>query len=403
MIDWLTLRVPFKREYFQSSTSFDTGYPVVVPPLYLSLSDLSIPLEVFMDADGDKTGERHPWESIPSSFSGMGFKVFDFRHMKEPVFYVEIQSSPAKLMQGHNIFGTDCLKTCSLFMLDLLSNKYPVLSGYLDFDAVFVDTIDLTYFSRAESSYVASQFLTFLSHVSKGQTKSRHGFRGETVYFGKKNSRLKKLKVYLKPSEVENFIKKETVRLSSKNKKVADLADYKLSKIYTPDLLAWCEGMIRWEARLKHRWFERRGISCLLTDFITTFDSISFWQDSFSDIFQALGNTTMNIINDETIEAQLLDTFKVFNDRTKKWSFTKAKNAYSTYCLIKSLGYIEAHRITSSRATFYNHLSMLSDIGVTQAYLQNMKGGGHTADIIPVVQFITVDFNSQYPPFYKAA
>ncbi len=88
MIDWLTLRIPFKPEHVNfRQIDFSGEFPSYTISNVVPLSQLGIPLEVYFDSDGDRSGERHPWESIPSSFSGMAFKVFDFRDsLKEPLF-----------------------------------------------------------------------------------------------------------------------------------------------------------------------------------------------------------------------------------------------------------------------------------------------------------------------------
>lgn len=404
MIDWLTLSIPFFPFHVNSKIFDFTGLaPALVNNDVISMKSLGVPLEVFLDSDGEETGHRHPWESIPSNYSGMAFKVFDLRELKEPRFFVQIQGSPAKLLQGHNVYGSDDLAKTSLFMIDLLVKAYPVLSDYLDFQNTSVDRVDITYFSRADNNREAEQFITALSNISRGQTKCRHGYAGQTAYFGKKNSRLKKLKVYLKPSEVDAYIKKQQQVAKSKKSKVADLAQYKLDQIYTPELLQWCEGMVRWEATLKTRWFHRRGISTLLKDLNKLFTPQEFWLEAFSDIFKSLEGEQMRLIEDNKIEELLLDKFQVISEKTGKVSYSKAKNAYLTYRRIKSEGFIEAQRMSSCRSTFYNHLSMLHDIGLSLAVLQNMTGGGHFGEVVPMIRFITVNFSQQFPPFAQAA
>lgn len=90
MIDKLVLQCEFLK----------VGYPARYPGFYLA--ELGVPLEQSINRDGQVFKTRHPWESIPSSYESMAFKIFDNRYDGLDKFYIEIQASPAKLMQGHN-------------------------------------------------------------------------------------------------------------------------------------------------------------------------------------------------------------------------------------------------------------------------------------------------------------
>ena len=50
-----------------------------------------------------------PWESLPSSYSGLALKIYDSNNMGPP--RLEIKASPAKVMQGHNVFGSTDIET----------------------------------------------------------------------------------------------------------------------------------------------------------------------------------------------------------------------------------------------------------------------------------------------------
>jgi II/X family phage/plasmid replication protein len=389
MIDWLTLNIPFDVKYLDYDYDFSTGKPVRVAPYPLALWDLGIPLQANYDHDIEliDSSVRHPWESVPSNYSGMATKVVDFRNMNHPRFFVLIQGSPAKLMQGHNIYGSDNLELCSSYMLDLLCKKYPVMCSHLDFRYTKVDQMDITFFSRADTNAEARQFIDFLSSVSKGHTKARTAYKGQTVYFGKQNSRIRKLKVYFKLDEVEDY--------KQKLEKKGTLESRRLAKIYTPELLEFCDGMIRWEASLKSRWFERRGISNYLKDLIKSAEPVNYWHDAFSDIIEGLRGKELKMINDEQIQILLRERFFTVSDKTGKISYTKASTCFRTYCFIKDRGFNEAKQITPAR-TFYRSLDMLEEIGIGRAMLQNLTSQGFN-NIVPMVRYITIDFGAQYP------
>jgi II/X family phage/plasmid replication protein len=235
--------------------------------LMLKIESLNIPMEASITAEGEVYDLRHAWERIPSSFAPMAFKVFDFRDSaKEGEAFVEIKASPAKLMQGHNVFGSDDIKLCALSLIELLAETYPLCFSELDQKTWEVVEVDITYFSRLKDQRETHQFINALQNVSSGQTKSRTGYCG-TAYFGKKNSRLKSIKVYDKEGEVREYLKKL--------EKQGDTSD--LLRFYTPELIDFTKGMVRWEVTLKKRWFERRHIPTKLTKLIHEFNPITYF------------------------------------------------------------------------------------------------------------------------------
>ncbi len=386
MIDKLVLRCDFHK----------VGYPARWPNFHLV--ELGVPLEQSVNRDGQVFRTRHPWESIPSSYESMAFKIFDNRYDGLDQFYIEIQASPAKLMLGHNVFGSDDFYDCCQTLIDLLCTTYPELVPYLDFDSWCLRHIDITYSSRAKDDREARAFINALGNVSFGQTKSRTGYDG-TAYFGKKNSRLKKIKVYLKPAEV-----KETIR-----RNVSKPDGELLNEVYTPELLDYSTALIRWEVSLYHRYFERLGISLRLDDI---FHNNSFapnhlqtyWQLATLDLFTALKGQTMKIVKDTDIQDQLRAKFAKVG-KTGKVSTALADAAFRTYREIRRDGWsVVIDLMTTSsgqRGTFNRHVKMLTECGLSRAALQNMNGLNDGADIIPFVRFIEVDFGAQFPGWYQ--
>lgn len=394
MLDMLVLRCPIRQNL--ETTYNAQGVPVVRETFRstLKLSDLKIPLEASLAADGEQIATRHPWESIPSSYAHMAFKVFDFRgHSNEDMqdFFIEIKASPAKLMQGHNLFGTDDLWPCAEFMVHLLIDAYPDLVEYLDQRYWSVEQVDITYHSWCKTENEALQFVNALQNVSNGQTRARTGYSG-TVYFGKANSRIKKIKVYVKLLEVLNYLSKE--------KRAGDKKG--VLQIYSQSMLDWAKGMVRWEASLKTRWFQRRGISNNLFDLCKVFDAQAYWKESTLDIFKALEGKEMRIIKDENIEQQLKEKFPTINARSGKLTYGKAMSAYNVYRAIKSQGWLETRRTTSD-CKFWGAIEMLHACGLSKAVLQNLQGDGLKCEVIPFIRYIEINFNEQTPAFAKQA
>lgn len=387
----LVLRCPFRRN---EQFCFESGFPVFNKiEENIKLSDLKIPLEASIDVDGEQTSLAHKWESIPSSFSQMAFKVFDFRGSTNndiQDFYIEIKASPAKLMQGHNLYGSDDLSECSEHMVFLLIDTYPDLAEFLDQRYWSVEQVDITYHSWCKTENEALQLVTALQNVSNGQTRGRTGFSG-TAYFGKKNSRIKKIKVYVKLLEVMNYL--------DKAKRLGDKKN--ISRFYPEKLLNWTKGMVRWESSIKTRWFQRRHISNNLFDLCKVFDAEKYWKESTLDIFKALEGKEMRIIKDENIEKLLREKYPTIT-RHGTITYTKATGAYRVYRAIKSEGWIEAKR-TIPNGTFTRAVEMLHGCGLSRALLQNLQGDGMKCEVIPFIRYVEINFHEQIPDYIRKA
>jgi II/X family phage/plasmid replication protein len=391
MIDFLTLRIKIHYKHYFNRYS---GY---YPRKSLTYRDLGVTEEMTISRYGELIRHRHPFESIPSSFSGMAFKIYDKRNYAEPDFYIEIKGSPAKLMQGHNVYGTDNIYLCVEYMIGLLELHYPELCSYLDLQEIELSEIDLTYFSRAGSQDEVQHFINALAKISKGQTKARTSYAGQTAYFGKTNSRYKNLKVYAKFDELKTY-KKRLLSEAKKNNPTS-FSELQVLDVLNDDLFKFCEGMIRFEARLKTRWLMKRKIPrsyYLLSSFYCLVPYLC-WQESFSDIFKAIQGEefTVRDVSDQEIENKLKEKFFTVSAKTGKITYTKASTAYRVYRSIKIEGYEEVKR-TTPHMTFYRSLSMFEQIGLSRAQLQQITAE-KTAQVIPLVKYITVTFGNQFP------
>lgn len=382
MIDKFVFRCHFLKQFFPSQNRFD--FPV------FKLHELDIPLEVSLDADGEIMNVRHPWERIPSSFEGMAFKVFDTRYKGgNEAFFIEIKASPAKLMQGHNVFGSVDFCDCALRLIMLLCSKYPVLASKLDFSSWYLAQIDITYSSRAKNDKEAKRFINALGKVSSGQTKSQTGYDG-TAYFGKKNSRLKKIKVYAKHPEVL-----ETIKKNEKKKNAFE---------YSAQLLDFSKGLIRWEVSLYHRYFERLGISCDLSDIIES-GSFSaeylrnYWRLGITDLFKALQGQEMKVVDDNAVLDVLRAQFSRTSEKTGKVSTAFADSVFRTYLNLRRDGWQNVKDLMV-RNNFQVHVRTLCECGLSRAALQNMNGLDDGSKIVSFAEFMQVDFDAQHPDWY---
>jgi len=359
------------------------------------LHDLEIPLEVSLscsDGEYQKVNMRHPWERIPSSFEGLAFKVFDHRFDALETFYIEIKASPAKLMQGHNIFGSVDFCDCALHLITLLCKAYPVLADKLDFSTWHLAQIDITYSSRAENEKEAKRFINALQNVSSGQTKARTGYDG-TAYFGNKKSRLKKIKVYAKHSEVLQTIKNNEKRKVKKN-------DF----VYSQQLLDFSKGLIRWEVSLFHRYFERLAISCELSDIIEygIFSPAflrNYWRMGTADLFKALKGQEMKVVDNNAVLDVLRAQFSRTSPKTGNISTAFPDSVFRTYLNFRRDGWQNVKDLMPKN-TFHVHVRTLCECGLSRAALQNMNGLDDDSKIVSFAEFMQVDFDAQYPDWF---
>ncbi|HCE3704919.1 TPA: hypothetical protein NG682_003672, partial [Vibrio parahaemolyticus] len=111
MIDMLKISVPFKPEFLLQSQQNASGECVS----YVDIRECSrrgIGLEAKVvhftgesALDDIEVGDlRHPYQSLPTSFTGMAFKIFQGTPLRDAC--VELKASPAKILQGHNVYGS---------------------------------------------------------------------------------------------------------------------------------------------------------------------------------------------------------------------------------------------------------------------------------------------------------
>jgi II/X family phage/plasmid replication protein len=336
----------------------------------------------------------HPWDSIGSNFGAVAFKVFNDNSCYP---CVEIKGSPAKLLQGHNVFGSVDPELCIKEMLLTLLYNNPKLSSFLDFPAAEIREFDVT-FSASVPVVLHDPVMSFLKNVSGGQTRSANNNYDSTCYWGAVRSRHGRRKVYLKFEELKNEIKKLSSDKSGRNL-------HRLSVLSDDKLQDFSRCLLRFEARVKDRVMKRLGIPMTVRNFIKHVSAIGhfefcqqIWQDRFKDIFSSIEGQTMNVNNDDEVREKLCFLFSKIG-KNGKLSYTAADSAFSTYRNLRRYGWVQIRDEMSVR-TFYHHVKMICECGISRGFLQNLSGG--TPDnVVPLIQLIKVDFSNQYPSWYK--
>lgn len=395
MLDHLCINVPFESSFFGLNEAGEYFF------IDVDLHSIEIPLasrSVHKNEDGEIKANAlfHPFESVPTHYTGMAMKVF-FDSSYAP--YVQIKASPAKLLQGHNVFGSDDIEQGAFEMIGFLFEAYPTLSRMLNWSDSWVSHIDVTYSARVKDQNTAHKVLDFLSNVSNGQTRLSKKKFDTSVYWGGQTSRLVNHKCYLKHDE---FIKQweEQKQLALKNNKAAQrvvevMSDHKL--------IEWTIGLLRFESRLKKRWLERNNIPTNLFDLIR-FQKENpqilqqLWSKATSKIFEALRGQTMKVVDDTSV-LEAIEKSEIVKRANGKPSHVKVRNLFALYCLVREKG-IEEIKANYSKASFHRLLTDLMLCGFSKAYLQNLHEE-KANNIIPFVKLVEIDFNQQLPEWYQ--
>lgn len=421
MLDRIHMFVPFKASEVRHG---GPDWSADEQMHWVDLESLGVPLQgqVSRGDDGALQAEylRHAWESLSTGFTPMAFKVFDKSLGKRLMPGIEVKASPAKLLQGHNVFGPTCIEKGATVMFKWLAGSYPALFEKLDIPAAQVYALDCTFSSRLPDERTALQVIEALTNVSNGHTKSRGDNYKTSAYWGAKESRLKRLKAYLKHTEYDAQLA-ELKRAARR-----DVSALRTLRVMSDQrLIDWTRYLLRMEATVMHRWMERRSIPSRLIDLIAHQQALKeqgrcliqeCWQEVTKDLFAAFEGISMRVINDEKVLAALLEKFtKPGKKKTKekmhgdilvpsievdcKPDESYARNLFRTYRSLKDYGWKETQD-SMSRATFYRHIADICECGLSKAALQKLHDSDQKNNVVPLLRFVNVDFGAQRPDWY---
>lgn len=394
MLDHLCLAIPFDVSLVIES---DTGRGL----LDVDLHDLDVPLaarSVSRFDDGTISAQvlYHPYESLPTSHTAMAMKVYDD---SKGIPYVELKASPAKIMQGHNVFGSDSIELGALEMLGYLATAYPVLYGMLWIQGTEVRHLDVTYSARLKDEKLVVQVIDYLSKISNGQTKPTAGKKYQTTaYWGGQHSRLVQSKCYGKFTEFMSQL--DDYRKLSAG---ADPAAKRVFSVMSDSrLIEYTQGLLRWEARIKKRKLERLGLPVNLWELIKyqrdNPDVLqSLWTKATEPIFSALEGQNMKCLDDDSVLENLKAKYQTVTAKGNI-SYTKAFNLFNAYCAVREHG-LDFIKSRYSHSRYHGIVSDLMEAGFSKAYLQNLHSE-NKSNVVPLLRFVQVDFSSQRPDWY---
>ena len=404
MIDMLVLRIPFRGDLVSERLDSHGNYVAHVDLSEVSrrsgLTLAAHSVEYAIDGDLSVSGLKHPYESLPSHYSGIALKVFEGGKNFEPC--VELKASPAKVLQGHNVYGPTDFELCGLDFFGALAGSLPRLYDLLDVANTVLARVDVTFSARVANDHIANQVISFLRNVSNGQTKKTRSQDYETTVMWNEGSRHRTLVAYLKYHEVQAQVKR---LLKKKSSQLTAYEKNTLRVLSDPELQEFAFGLVRFEARLHTRFFEAFGLPRKFFDvvkFQSSYSGGSFnlvcdlWKKSFKDLFDAFEGAEMNVYDDSEVYKALTTSFQTVT-RSGNVSLSKANRLFGFYRRLVNEGFDNVSN-TMERTTFWRSLKDLTSIGLSKAQLMNLSA---ETNVVPLVRFINVDFSNQYPAWYK--
>jgi II/X family phage/plasmid replication protein len=393
MWDKLDLRIPFKAQFVREVTPRNGERAGCVD---FRLYDFKAHCSVLF-TDG-KTIYENPqvqhWDSVPTSISDMAVGFFPEGQGFYPWPCISIKASPTKILQGHNVFGTENIRPGVEQMLGNLAQAFPKIYPHLDIQAAEVRYVDSTYSAFVPSEYQRSTLLRVFEKLcpNKDSISKYHGYLKLN-----KNSVSRSQKIYYKAQELAADYD-DAVR-AGQRVKAAILGDQRLHD--------FAFGRMRFEATTGHRAMNREGIPTKLSEFLKFHDWYQraygeplcrwLWSKTFDSFFAQIEGHTMKNVDDNAIKLKIDAMFITIRDDGRICK-RKANAIWKTYRQIKTEGYDALCR--ENNQTFFRNVKFMEEAGISRAFLKSLDPDKPNENVIPLMQIIRVDFSKQRPDWY---
>lgn len=315
MIDWMTLRLD----------------AIFLPMNIQQILKQNTSRLLKIDKDGNLEWESACRESISSDSHQIVVKFGT---------HLEIQGSPARVLQGHNVFGSfdifQCFQSMVEFVQRYFSIRFPVV-----IDQWNCTRIDFTRNYDMGSLDVVLQAIDSMKSVKVGRQKMRSYDSG--VMWGA-GSNLHSGKVYAKGPDLQRNVLKRR----------AFCTDEQLKK---------SQQLLRLEYSMRRHFLARlKDAGCPW--YSLTPEQLVFFHDSYFSKFIS----EIEVIDMDNLLQKLLDSVGDAPDKIP--TKNQARAAYDCYMRCKTMGKKIAQSTYQSRATWYRHLKNLSLAGVGEVDLQ---------------------------------
>lgn len=405
MIDTAVVNIPFKLDFVAHSLDKNDRAVGIVDLRLCHEHGCKVAAGEIIDwvssGVAEITSLRSCWDSIASSNSSLAFKIFAGSETYFP--FVQIKGSINKILSGHNVFGSDN-PNLILSLVQALILAMPDFSEMLDFSNAELKQLDCTYSAHAENENISLQVIQACKRVHSGQTQVSKNSHETTNYWGmsgkgKRSSRNKLLKQYLKWFEVQHQIKEITSK-SEKDPK-NEYYQRQLVAMMSPEVQEFAKNALRYEACIMPDMMKRLGIPTHLGDFLDYSENFegniieSLWKTAWKDIFDAFGGENMTIYNDSEVFEELKKVYVTITPKGNV-SYSKAKTLHKFYLDMQMYGW-DKLKDSVTKATFYRKVSDLMQV-VPKAQLQNLHG--NASNVLPIIRMVNVDFSKQLPEGY---
>lgn len=395
MWDKVDLRIPFHSDHVHECAASTADKPVGM----VDAKNYDFPLKAsvaFTDGKAvysDITAQT--WDTIPSSISDLAVGFFPQGNNFYPWPHVSIKASPAKILQGHNVFGSENIRPGLFQMLAYLSWAFPKIYQHLDIQGAEIRYLDSTYSAYVANEYARARLLSVFENLFPNKDSiSRHiGY-----LLGNKGSKYRRQKIYYKAGEL--LAQFEQARKTGQHEKALILGD--------PRLTEFAQGRMRFEATTGPAGLEVKGIPTRLNEFLRFHDWFEdvhgqplcryLWDLAFKKYFDQIEGHTMKNVDDDAIKLQIEKKFmRVRDDGTV--CRRKANAIFKTYRQIKSEGYEQL--LKDSKATLLRNVKHMEECGISRAFLKSLDPHRPAENVIPLVNVIEVDFSAQRPDWYQ--
>lgn len=352
--------------------------------------------DVYKDEDGNVKHQvlNHAYSKLPTSYTKMAFKFF---HEGRTYPYVELKASPAKILQGHNVYGTDWIEQGALEMLGYLAESHPTLYGMLAIGETEVKQLDATYSARLRDDNQVADAIDFLRNVTTQHIRksTKQVTYKNTNYYGSERCKRFARKVYGKSAEFQSQLE-EQIKLAKANDKCAQRV---VAVMSDPDLQQWVKGLLRFETGIKAYVMKELGIPTNLFELIRYQRSNpnflrDIWIKANAQLFKALEGTAMKATDHDTVFKNLCNVFGTVTPKGRQ-SFTKARNVFNFYCALEMNGY-EVMKTRYGERQYYQYMADLIAAGYSKAFLQNLHVDSKS-NVIPFLKLVEINFENQVP------
>lgn len=395
MLDTLVLQLFIKTDLISQHLKNGSIVGGEFPADFLLDHDINLSGRVTIDENGNRTigSLSMPFASLPSSYSKLAYKYHVGGKNYFPHF--EIKASPAKLHQGHNVYGTDCLRTSAFILISEFIKAQPYLADYIEFKTISVKQIDITYSAHVSNSSIALQYIDILKTFKTGNIKPTNVYKTAVMFNGGSKKIVRE--IYLKEDETKKIIDDLTAQLSKPH--CPDYVQTQLNILQSDEVQNYAKNCIRFEAKIKRDYLVANSIPIELNKLITYFENMPpkfLWLKIFQPILDGFKDCNMHVYNDAAVHDKLKSTYL---SMTKNGvSYAKANRLFQFYRSLKNDGYDYVKANTQS-STFYDNLKLLT-IAVPKSHLVRFTTDTDT-NVVPLFKVVNVDFQAQSPTNWK--